>query len=115
MGCTSTTATVPIDQDWEFEYDLTRKNTDTGELEAADGASMTAHFALTSGGAAIGSTSTALTERASKAGRYFGILADSTLTTDLAAYVGQTVYEVYLVGSDEVESRRVTVVASKVK
>lgn len=112
MTC-ETLPTVPIDQDWEYEIDLTRKNSDTGEPEAAAGVStVTARFSATAGGSAIGSTSTALTERDDTAGRYAGTLAAATLTTALGSYLHREVYEVYLQDGKPVRSRKVLVVAT---
>lgn len=110
MSC-ETIQTVAIDKDWEFEYALFRKNSTTGDEEAATGASMTAHFSATAGGAALGSSSTSLTERGTT-GIYAGLLAAATLTTALTDYVGIEVYEVYLVGTTPVESRKVKIVAT---
>lgn len=104
---------VPIDQPWEFEYDLLRKDTATGNLEVATGETMTAHFAATAGGAALGSSSTSLSERSTTLGSYYGILAAATLTTALTDYVGSTVWEVYLVSGAPVESREVRVIATR--
>lgn len=107
---TSTTAVVPLDNDYEYEYDVTRKATTTGEREAAKGlSSVTAHFSATDGGADIGSTETTLTERSAKDGRYYGILDKAQLNTDLTAYLGQTIYEVFVVDGDAETSTPVIV------
>jgi hypothetical protein len=101
---------VPLDNDWEFEYDVTRKATTTGEYEpAADLSSVSAHFSLTDGGSAIAGTSTALTERSAKDGRYFGILNMSALNTALSALVDTPVFEVFVVSGDAETSRECVV------
>lgn len=110
MSC-ETIQTVAIDKDWEFEYALFRKNSTTGDKEAATGASMSAHFATSAGGSAIGSTSTSLTERGTTE-LYAGVLAAATMTTDLTAYVGMELHEVYLVGTTPVQSRKVLIAAT---
>lgn len=103
-----------LDNDHEFEFDVKRKATTTGEIEAAAGvSSVSAHFSLTDGGAAIGSTSTSLTERSAKAGRYFGILDKATLNTDLAAYANRKVFRVFVVDGDAETSEPVTVRAAR--
>jgi len=101
---------IYLDNDHEFEYDIKRKATTTGELEAAAGLSaVTAHFSASDGGSAIGTTSTALTERSAKAGRYAGIIDRATLNTELAAYANQRVYRVFVVSGDAETSLPVTV------
>jgi hypothetical protein len=105
---------VYLDNDHEFEYDLKRKATTTGEWEAAaDLVSVTAHYSAEDGGAAIGSTSTSLTERSAKDGRYFGILNSATVNTDLAAYTNQKVYRVFVVDGDAETSTPVVVKATR--
>lgn len=113
MSCDTPTY-VPIDQDWEYEIDLTRKASATGEVEDATGLTVTARFSATKGGSALGSSSTSLTERASNAGQYAGVLAAATLTTALSSYVNQTIYEVYLVDGKPVRSRAVIPIATLV-
>lgn len=81
-----------IAEDFEVEFKATRKNATTGATEAAAGLSnVTARFALTRTGSAIGSSSVTLTERGST-GIYYGTIDKATLTTDLAAYVNRTIY-----------------------
>ena len=105
---------VPIDQDWAYEIDLTRKASATGEPEDATGLTVTARFSATAGGAALGSSGTSLTGRASNARQYAGVLAAAPLTTALSGYVNQRVYEVYLVGGNPVRSRPVIPIATLV-
>lgn len=83
-----------IDSDFEFDFALTRRNATTRAWEPATGLNgVTGRFAATPTGAALGSTSTALTE-AGSLGRYVGTLDSATMVTALAAYVGQVVYAV---------------------
>lgn len=101
---------VYLDNDWEFEFDVKRKATTTGNLEAAASLSgVTAFFSATDGGTAIASTTTSLTERSATAGRYYGILDKTTLNTALTAYVNQVVYEVFVVSGDAETSEGVLV------
>jgi hypothetical protein len=110
----TTTAEVYLDNDHEFRYRLTRAATTTGVTEAAASlSSVTAHFSLTDGGAAIAGTSTSLTERSAKAGSYFGVLDKADLNTALAAYVNQKVYEVFVVDGDAETSEPVVVKATR--
>ncbi len=105
---------VYLDNDWEFEFDVKRKATTTGNLEAAASLSgVTAFFSATDGGTAIASTTTSLTERSATAGRYFGIIDKATLNTALTAYVNQVVYEVFVVSGDAETSEPVLVKASR--
>ena len=101
---------VYLDNDWEFEFDVKRKATTTGNLEAAASLSgVTAFFSATDGGTAIASTTTSLSERSATAGRYFGIIDKATLNTALTAYVNQVVYEVFVVSGDAETSEAVLV------
>lgn len=109
MSCT-TTVEVYLDNDYEFEYDVRRKNSTTGESEAAASLSgVSAHFSLTDGGSAISGTSTSLSERSATAGRYYGTLDKADLNTALSSYANQTLYEVFLVSGDCETSRPVTI------
>jgi hypothetical protein len=61
-----------INEDFEFDFLLTRRNATTRATEPATGLSgVTGRFADTPNGAALGGTSTALTE-AGSLGRYIG-------------------------------------------
>lgn len=101
---------VYLDNDWEFEFDVKRKATTTGNLEAAASLSgVTAFFSATDGGTAIASTTTTLAERSATAGRYFGILDKATLNTALADYVNREIYEVFVVSGDAETSEPVLV------
>lgn len=105
---------VYLDNDHKFRYAVKRDNNSTGVAEAAASLSgVTAHFSLTDGGAAIGSTSTALTEYASKAGTYAGVLDKTTLNTALSAYANIVVYEVFVVSGDAETSEPVLVKATR--
>ena len=105
---------VYLDNDWEFEFDVQRKATTTGILEAAEGLSgVSAFFSATDGGTAIASTTTALTERSAKDGRYSGILDKTTLNTALSAYANMTVWEVFVVSGDAETSEEVLVKATR--
>lgn len=105
---------VYLDNDHKFRYKVVRDNNSTGAVEAAASLTgVTAHFSATDGGAAIGSTSTSLTEYASKAGTYYGVLDKATLNTDLAAYANVVIYEVFVVSGDAETSEPVLVKASR--
>jgi hypothetical protein len=109
-----TTREVYLDNDWEFEYDVKRKATTTGSLEAAASLSgVSAFFSATDGGTAIASTTTSLSERSATAGRYFGILDKTTLNTALSTYVNTTVYEVFVVSGDAETSEPILVKGSR--
>jgi hypothetical protein len=83
---------LPIDQDFEADVGITKKSATTRAWVAATGLTgVTARFALTKTGAAVGSSSWSLSE-AGSTGRYFGVLDTATMVTDLAAYANQTVY-----------------------
>lgn len=93
-----------IDADFEVDLYITRKNATTRIIEPATGlSSVTARFALSPAGAAIGSCSVSLTEAATTA-RYVGVIDTATLISGLAAYENQTVY---LVGSKSGDFDRV--------
>lgn len=86
-----------LDNDYEAEYAVTRKNTATGASEvAADLEGLTARVSLTDGGATIHADLTVSTsERSSTPGRYFGVFDGDDLRTHLLAYVGKKVYVVF--------------------
>jgi len=108
------TREVYLDNDWEFEYDVKRKATTTGNLEAAASLSgVSAFFSLTDGGSAIAATTTTLSERSATAGRYFGILDKTDLNTALASSVNQVVYEVFVVSGDAETSEPILVKGSR--
>lgn len=105
--------TVPVNSDWEYEYDATRKATTTGNKEAAHGlSSVTAFFCLSEGGAAISGTTVTLVERSAKDGRYYGICDAAAMTTALTAYIGQRIYECFTVAGDRVTHEPVIVTKS---
>ena len=109
------TREVYLDNDWEFEFDVKRKATTTGSLEAAASLSgVSAFFSATDGGTAIASTTTSLSERSATAGRYYGILDKATLNTALStSYVNTVVYEVFVVSGDAETSEPVLVKGSR--
>lgn len=99
-------------EDWEPELKLTKKNTTTRVKEPSTGGSgLNAWISLTEDGAAISTLTTALTEAAGLAGTYYGLVERATMEAGLAAYDGQTVYEVYDKTGDFRVSRPVKVVA----
>jgi len=105
---------VYLDNDHKFRYRVVRDNNSTGTPEAAASLTgVTAHFALTDGGAAISGTSTALAEYASKAGTYYGILDKTALNTALAEYANTVVWEVFVVSGDAETSEPVLVKAAR--
>lgn len=87
---------LPLWVDYEFEIDIVRKATATGEDEAAAAlAAMTAHIAATDDpdAAAIhASLSQNLTERTGTPGRYACTYDQLDLMTQLAASDARTVY-----------------------
>lgn len=105
---------VYLDNDWEFEFDVKRKATTTGNLEAAASLSgVSAHFSVEDGGAAISGTSTSLTERSATSGRYYGILDKAALNTALTAYANTVIFEVFVVSGDAETSEPVLVKAAR--
>lgn len=85
-----------IDADFEADILIQKKSTTTrGWIPATGLTGVTARFALSKTGAAIGSCSWALAE-AGVLARYYGVLDTATMVTDLAAYENQ---QVYLIGS----------------
>ena len=85
---------VYLDNDFEAEFAIERKNSSTGELEAAASLSnLTARFSATDGGPTIHATlSVNLAERGTTK-LYFGVIDGDALRTQLAAaYVGKTVW-----------------------
>jgi adenylylsulfate kinase-like enzyme len=102
---------IYLDNDWEYEINVTRKNTASGTVEAADSLSgITGRISLTSKGATINAALTkTLAERSSTAGKYFAIVDGDDLRTHLAAYVGQSVYEIIGDGTSVEVSRKHTV------
>lgn len=84
---------VYLDNDFEIEVALQRKNSTTGDLEPATGLTLTGRLSATDGGATIhASLSVNLTERGTT-GIYAGVLNGEDLRTQLAAaYVGQPVW-----------------------
>lgn len=88
------TPLLDIARDFEFQTDVTRWATTTGEDEAATGlVGLTAHISLTRTGSAIdASLSKSLAERSATAGRYYCTFDRADLQTHLAAYTGRAVW-----------------------
>lgn len=85
------TKEMNMDADFEVDIRLERKDTTSRAWEPATGLTgVTARFAATPDGAAIGAASIALTE-AGTTGRYHAVLPVADLTT-LADYEHQRVY-----------------------
>lgn len=66
----------------------------------------------TASAAEIGSLIVTLTEDPDVPGSYSGTVAGSLITSDLASYVGQTVYEVVKIGSQLIAYRELIVSAT---
>lgn len=89
---------VALDNDYEFEVKLSRKNTITGILEPASGlASQFFWFSATDQGAEINAAlKKAATERSGAAGVYYAICEGTDLRTYLASIGdGGAVWEVF--------------------
>ena len=90
-----------LDNDFEFEYAVTRKNAASGADEAAAGlSSLTAMVSLSEEGGATPSEihpdlSVSASERSGKAGTYYGVFDGDKLRTHLLTYVGTKVYVVF--------------------
>lgn len=103
---------VALDNDYEFDYRISRKNTATGNLEPAAGLSgLLSWFSATDQGATIhASVSKTLAERASTPGAYFAICEGNDIRTHLASIGdGGTVYEVFGDGTNVYTSIQRTV------
>ena len=107
--------TIPLDNDWEFEFPVTRKNTASGKKEAAASLSgLKGWIAASKGGAAINATlEKTLAERSSTAGTYFAIVDGTDIRTHLASYVGRAVYEVFGDGTNVLTHKRRIVVETR--
>lgn len=86
----------PLDEDWEPEYDLTKKDSATRKKVPATGLTgIKAWISTTEDGATIHSSVSAdLSEAASKPGTYFGLVDTANLLTNVGPYTGSTVYKV---------------------
>ena len=100
-----------LDNDWEYEVNITKKNTATGAVEVAEGLSaITGRISLTPTGDTIHADLTkTLAERTTTDGEYFAIVDGDDLRTRLAAYVGQSVYEIIGDGTNVLVSQKRTV------
>ena len=89
---------IYLDNDFEPELRLTRKNASTGDLEAATGLTgLTGRLSATDAGATIhASLSVSLTERGTT-GIYYGTIEGDNLRTHLASYAE---LPVWFVGGD---------------
>ena len=88
-----TTAEIYLGETDEPEFAVTRKNTATGAEEAATGLTLTVYYAATKTGSAIHSTMSAtMTERSSTPGTYYARITGSDKTTQLTAYLNQTIW-----------------------
>lgn len=87
------TIDLNIAEDFLAQVDLEQPATTTGIWAAATGlSSVSFRIALTRTGSAVGSLTGSATERSATAGRYYAVFDAATLTADLAAYVGTTVF-----------------------
>jgi hypothetical protein len=88
---------IALDNDFEPEYDVTRKASATGLAEAATGLTgLTAHIAATDEGATIdASLSVSASERSATAGRYYAVIPGADLRTHLAGYIGRKVWVIF--------------------
>lgn len=104
-----------FNNDDEFEFYVSRRNTSTGAVEPAAGiAGMTCRVSATETGSAIhANLSVSATERASAPGYYYGVFQGSDIATQLAALGGKTVYRQLVNGTDIVASKAVTVRAKR--
>ena len=91
---------IVLDNDYELEVSVTRKNTSTGADEAAPALTITGRLSATVGGAAIhADLSKTLAERTSKTGTYYATIGGDALRTHLASVVNQSIYAVYVAGT----------------
>lgn len=83
-----------LDNDWEYEINITQKNTTTGAPEAApDLTGLTGRISTTPTGATIDADlEKVLAERSNMPGEYFAIVDGDDLRAHLTA--GATVYEI---------------------
>jgi hypothetical protein len=87
---------VPLNNNWEFEYYLTQKNSNTRVIEPLTGLSgLKARFSGTDGGAALDPTLEAvLTERSGAPGYYAGTVLGSNLQAHMSGL--NRAFEVFL-------------------
>ena len=105
---------IYLDNDYEAEYTVTRKNANTGADEAATGLTgLTARISATDGGAAIGALTGSASERGTL-GIYYKIFDGDALRTALATlYVGVRVWIIFGDGTNVLVSNPVTVRATR--
>ena len=104
---------IYLDNDYEAEYTVTRKNASTGADEAATGLTgLTVRISATDGGSALGTTPS-LTGAASERGAlgiFYKEFDGDTLRTVLASsYVGVRVWVIFGDGTNVLTSNPVTV------
>ena len=104
-----------LDNDFEPEYAITRKNTSTGDDEVAAGLTgLTVRISATDGGATIhADLSKTLSERASTDGTYYAVIDGDDLRAQLASYAGSTVYVVAGDGTNVLVSDAYVVVGTR--
>lgn len=92
---------IDLARDFDFQVDVTRHASTTGEHEAASGLSgLNAHIAATATGTAIGTLSLALAERAQTPGRYWCSFDRAALQTHLSAFLKRHVWVVVTKAGD---------------
>lgn len=85
-----------LDNDYEYEYPLQRKNASTGASEAATGLpGLSARLSATDAGSAINAALSVNATERGNLGIYYGVFQGNDLRTYLASYIGQTIFEVF--------------------
>jgi hypothetical protein len=94
--------TIYFNNDDEFEFYVTRRNSSTGDVEPATSiAGMTCRISASKTGTAIhANLSVSAAERSGAPGYYYGVMQGSDIATQLATYDGKTVYRQLINGSD---------------
>lgn len=84
-----------LNNDLEYEVNLTTKDNQSGDLIAATGMTGLSYWlSRTQDGADIGGTTVTLQERSGKPGTYYGVLDATLVNAALSSRVGQRVYGV---------------------
>lgn len=93
---------LALDNSWRYEYSMTAKDGITGEVEPVAGlTSLSCWLSATDQGATIDSALTkTLAEYSGKPGTYFALVDGPTLASKLSTYVGKTVWEVLVDGTN---------------
>lgn len=103
-----------LDNDFEAEFTVTRKNAATGATEAATGlTSLTVKISASDGGAAIGALTGSATERGTLGIYYYVFDGDALRTALAASYVGRRVWVVFGDGTNVLTSNPVVVRATR--